>query len=180
MTQAQATKGLHKNRQFESIIGAAHWASALVNGDQSDITTEEAIQISAWRKRNRVANVLSVEENSEQFTWSYRVYVPDAPEGVTGGNVASYYCEVKPAPRPLSPRKAYDRARLVYDALVNRVYACAPNDRTVFSECLKLAPEALRKELDAASSLLVKAECDAVSAGKAYRSTSGSLIWNRR
>ena len=37
--------------QIRTITAPAHWASALVNGDQSGMTTEDVIAMNAWRKR---------------------------------------------------------------------------------------------------------------------------------
>lgn len=74
------------------VTGPAYWASALVNGDQGGLTVEEVIQINAWRKREGIKCVLGTKEDSERFTWAYRLYAPECD--CDGGAVLDYICEV--------------------------------------------------------------------------------------
>lgn len=71
------------------------------------------------------------------------------------------------------------RARKAHDKIVSAVFACAPNTQTRFSDCLKLASDALRATYDSTQSTLIKAECDAIEKGRAYRSTFGHITWYR-
>jgi hypothetical protein len=76
-----------------------------------------------------------------------------------------------------SIKKTIEGIRAKYDATVKLVYACAPNQVTPFSECLKLAPPDLRTQLEALNSQMIGAECDAVSTGKAWRNERGHIMW---
>jgi hypothetical protein len=71
------------------------------------------------------------------------------------------------------------KARAVKDAMIDRIYALAPDNQTPFSECLALASHDMREAFYASQLALINAEEDAVSAGKAYRASFGLLIWNR-
>lgn len=75
--------------QANTITAPAHWASALVNGDYSGLDDSEVRQLWAWKSRERVT-IVSTVEDSERFTWHYRLYNPFAPRGITGGNVLDY------------------------------------------------------------------------------------------
>lgn len=72
----------------ETITGPAHWASALINGDYSDLTTEECAQVAAWLKREGITSICGIADNSERFTWSLRLYAPEC--NASGGNVCNY------------------------------------------------------------------------------------------
>ncbi len=64
------------------------------------------------------------------------------------------------------------------DKVVGRVYAYGTSvDR--FFTCLEKAPEDLRQEYDRLHSACIELEAEAVSAGKAYRNSHGSLIFYR-
>ena len=83
------------------------------------------------------------------------------------------------ATRQTSHKARVGKARAAKDALVDRIYACAPNNQTPFSGCLALAPRDLVLKFEAAERSLIEAEMAAVSAGKAYRASFGLLTWNR-
>lgn len=85
------------------------------------------------------------------------------------------------ATRQTSHKARVGKARAAKDALVDRIYACAPNNQTPFSGCLALAPRDLVLKFEAAERTLIEAEMAAVSAGKAYRASGGFglLLWNR-
>jgi len=78
-----------------------------------------------------------------------------------------------------SIKRQVDAARKAYDKTVDAVFKLAPNMNTKFTDCLALAGDELREKLETAYSKVICLECDAVSAGKAYRGTFGSLIWYR-
>ena len=71
------------------------------------------------------------------------------------------------------------RAAKRKEKLIQAIYACAPNDTTPFSECRKLAPQAVRDAFYNADLDLLNAEQAAVSAGKAWRASFGMLTWYR-
>lgn len=76
---------------ISEITGPAHWASALVNGDQSGLTAHEVVKLNAWRSREGIKTVLGTAEDSERFTWSYRLFAPECD--CDGGTVIDYICE---------------------------------------------------------------------------------------
>lgn len=51
--------------QFETYVLPAHWASVLINGDESGLNDEEQFQFEAW---------------STKATWGYCVGVEGEPE----------------------------------------------------------------------------------------------------
>lgn len=79
---------------FETITGAACWASYLINGDASGIDAEEKAHADAWLAREGVLHVVDCEDEA-RFTSFYQLYDPLA--GCSGGNVLDYVCEVRPA-----------------------------------------------------------------------------------
>ena len=80
----------------------------------------------------------------------------------------------------MSAKKRVERARKVRERLGNQIFALAPDDRTRFNDCLKLAAPELREAYWVASRAEIEAEAEAVSTGRAYRDSLGGLIWNRR
>ena len=63
------------------ITAPAYWASALVNGDFSGLTTEESNMLNAWYEAEGRPNVVSIADDPEtgepqeaRFTWSYELY----------------------------------------------------------------------------------------------------------
>ena len=77
-----------------------------------------------------------------------------------------------------SIRKQVDAARARKDRAVNVIYACALHGNMKFSECMAQASQDQRTEYEASVLALMDIEQQAVSAGKAFRSSIGSLIWN--
>ena len=80
----------------ETITLPAYWASALVNGDYSGLTDSEAAICREYEAR-LAADGLSIadvardddgEGQEARFTWSYRLYCPEA--GCDGGEVLDY------------------------------------------------------------------------------------------
>lgn len=60
-----------------TVTAPAYWASALVNGDQSGLTTDEVIALNAWRKRELFPgeSVVGIEDDAEpRFTKFYWLY----------------------------------------------------------------------------------------------------------
>lgn len=80
---------------------------------------------------------------------------------------------------PLSHKKIVARAHKTREKIVDQIYALAPNWQTKFSDCMKLASPELRAAYDESLSAYIKAEYDAIAAGKAYRSESGMFVWSR-
>jgi hypothetical protein len=78
----------------------------------------------------------------------------------------------------ISIKRQVIAARKRNDALVNRIYACAPDNQTRFTDCLKLASFELVREYDLNRRTIAELEYAAVAAGKAYPAKSGGLIWN--
>ena len=84
-----------KHQKTDIVTLPAHWACALINGDYTgfDFSCEdggEARRCSA--AEDRLADdgwsVVSMVDDSERFSWSYRLY--DAGTDVDGGDVADY------------------------------------------------------------------------------------------
>lgn len=69
------------------ITGPAYWASALVNGDQSGLTTDEVIRLNAWlaKELSPRESVVCCSEES-RFTWHYALYGGEC----AGGDVLDY------------------------------------------------------------------------------------------
>lgn len=73
--------------QLHTIEAPEHWASALVNGDFSGLTTAEAMQVQAWRERELPADAsICGCADEARFTWHYRLFGGDAD----GGSVLEY------------------------------------------------------------------------------------------
>jgi hypothetical protein len=68
-------------------IGAACWASYLVNGDASGLTDDERKLADAWCDRELGPNDAIVDCGEAYFTWSYGLYT-GAP--FRGGDVVDY------------------------------------------------------------------------------------------
>jgi hypothetical protein len=79
----------------------------------------------------------------------------------------------------VSLRKQVAAARKTNDKITQAIFACAPDNNTVFSECLKMASDELREKHYAIQSRIIELECEAVSKGKAWRGAFGMLVWNR-
>ena len=75
---------------IETVTGPEFAASYLVNGDSSGLEACDIAAIDAWVKREGVASVHAIEDDSERFTWSGALYFP---EGETAGlTVCDYIC----------------------------------------------------------------------------------------
>jgi len=75
----------------ETFEAPTHWAPALINGDWSGLDSAETHELLAWIDANKdIGSIVSVDSESERFTWNYRIYNPFAPEGVRGGSVCEY------------------------------------------------------------------------------------------
>lgn len=73
-------------RRKEEVILPAYWASALVNGDWSGLTDDEAVSIRRTLMRYRGWRFVSCSD--EFFTWGYFLY--DLYSDTQGGMVSSY------------------------------------------------------------------------------------------
>jgi hypothetical protein len=78
-----------------------------------------------------------------------------------------------------SLKKQVEAARKRLDKARDAVYAFAPNGQTVFSECLKLASANVVTAYETARDSVYDLEAEAVAKCKAYRSSSGGIIWYR-
>jgi hypothetical protein len=77
------------NMTIESdvITGPAHWAIALIGGDESGLEADEAAKLNAWCEQIKPWYVVGIVEDQEPyFTWSYDLYGGDAK----GGDVIDY------------------------------------------------------------------------------------------
>ena len=72
----------------ETIDAPAAWIMALIYGDYSEMTSDDCAAIRAWRERELPsdASIVGTVEDSERFTWSYRLYGGTA----AGGTVCTY------------------------------------------------------------------------------------------
>ena len=74
--------------QSTTITLPSYWASALINGDTSGMTPDEIDQMNRTLALHDGWTVVGDVEDSERFTWSYRLYAPFAD--CEGGNVMDY------------------------------------------------------------------------------------------
>lgn len=67
------------------VTGPSHFASAAINDDYSGMTDKE---IEAFRRWSALitGSIVSIVENSERFTWHYRLHGGD----YEGGEVCDY------------------------------------------------------------------------------------------
>lgn len=77
--------------KFETITLPSHWASYLINDDDSGLDTEEAAYIVGTMVREGVRNVVDVTDDSERFTWHYRMYGGTADGGTVCDFIAEMY-----------------------------------------------------------------------------------------
>jgi len=68
-------------------IGAACWASYLINGDASGLSDEERARADAWCERELGPNAAIVDCGEPYFTWHYDLHT-GAP--YRGGDVVDY------------------------------------------------------------------------------------------
>lgn len=73
---------------IEATTSAApsYWACYFINGDCSHMTDAEIAIADAWQHRQEPWYVVSIVEDSERFTWHYRLHGGDAE----GGDVCDY------------------------------------------------------------------------------------------
>lgn len=79
----------------DTVTAPAHWASALINGDWSDLDGDEAARCSRfidWIKPARVVSIRDDEYSAESmdpyFVRNMSLYAPSAP--ALGGDVLDY------------------------------------------------------------------------------------------
>jgi hypothetical protein len=77
---------------IETITGAAHWASYLINNDSSSLDDSERALADTWRKLNRIASVIDCEDEA-RFSWHFGLHTGS---DFAGGEVVDYTCEVQP------------------------------------------------------------------------------------
>jgi hypothetical protein len=77
--------------QFDKLIGAAHWASYLINGDASGLTDEEIALADKWLVANEVLDVVDCDEEP-RFTWNYDLHTGDK---FRGGSVVEYTVRIE-------------------------------------------------------------------------------------
>lgn len=79
-------------------VGAASWASYLINGDSSGLEPREVELADKWQERLAPAYVVSVlsdddgESESPWFSWSYGIHTGD--DSCTGGDCLTYIAHV--------------------------------------------------------------------------------------
>lgn len=82
-------------------IGAAHWASYLINGDDSGLEEGESALCDKWAESLAPAFVVDVaragdgEAMESEFTWSYGLHTGD---NCAGGDVLTYITHCQPGP----------------------------------------------------------------------------------
>ncbi|WP_408902518.1 hypothetical protein [Methylobacterium radiotolerans] len=94
--------------QYASTITLpSHWACYLINGDASGLDDGEAERIAAHLNAELPADaaIVDVIEDSERFTWSFRLYGGDA----SGGDVADFTV-LQPGARAAVQRAGADDA----------------------------------------------------------------------
>lgn len=74
--------------KVKTVTGPAAFASALVNGDQSSLTTEDVIALDKWRHYYLAPgdSVVSTTEDEPSFSWLYWLY----DERSRGGDLIDY------------------------------------------------------------------------------------------
>jgi hypothetical protein len=73
--------------ELKIVRGAAHWASYLINGDDSGLTELERIQADAWCDRELENGEQVVDCGEPYFSWSFGAYTGIA---VKGGDLVDY------------------------------------------------------------------------------------------
>jgi hypothetical protein len=73
--------------QTRTLIGAAYWASALINGDRSGLSDEEKIALDRWMKIELKEDESVIDCGDPYFSWSYALFThADA----NGGDLVEY------------------------------------------------------------------------------------------
>lgn len=70
--------------ETHTITFPAHWASAVVNGDESGLDDAEIARMNAWLEDELAGGwyVVSTTEDEPRFTWSYDLYGGNADGGM--------------------------------------------------------------------------------------------------
>jgi hypothetical protein len=79
-------KALEEAVESDTITGPSYWASYLINGDDSGLSPEEKAQCDAWQKSIEPWYVVGMEDDTERFTWQYRLHGGET----AGGSVVDY------------------------------------------------------------------------------------------
>ena len=76
--------------EVDTVTLPAHWACALINGDESGLDDSDLIELEAacCRLDKDGWYVVSDVEDSERFTWQYWLYAPESD--CAGGSVLDY------------------------------------------------------------------------------------------
>lgn len=72
--------------RVDTFTAPAHWASYLVNGDSSGLNPDDIRAADSWLASIAPWRIVSDVEDSERFTWSYRLHGGTAE----GGSVLDY------------------------------------------------------------------------------------------
>lgn len=72
--------------KVDEVTAPAHWLPYLINGDASDMDAADLEACHEWQGKIRPFYVVSDVEDSERFTWSYRLHGGTAE----GGTVCDY------------------------------------------------------------------------------------------
>lgn len=81
-------KALEEGIESDTVTGPAHWASYLINGDDSGMTDEEIAACNAWQKKLEPWYVVSTADDDEpRFTNSYDIH---SGTDIRGGSVIDY------------------------------------------------------------------------------------------
>lgn len=80
--------------RFETITAPEYWASALINNDRTSLSEDESAMLDRWLAREgiRASDFVSCDDEP-RFTWSYRLYCPEAE--CAGGSVLDYTYQVR-------------------------------------------------------------------------------------
>jgi hypothetical protein len=88
-------------------VGPSHWASYLINGDDSGLEEHEVKACDAWQQSLAPFYVVSTADEEPWFTWHYRVHGGDAE----GGEVITYILHRQ--------RRKYTRKVKAFNVMVN-------------------------------------------------------------
>lgn len=75
---------------FETVKGAACWASYLINGDASGIDEAERALCDAWCKHSTVADVVDCADEAH-FSWYFGFHTGHT---CSGGDLLEYTCRM--------------------------------------------------------------------------------------
>jgi hypothetical protein len=94
------------NREVEEITAPSHWASYLINGDDSGMEPEEVAACNEWQDKIKPWYVVSTTDEEPRFTWSYKLYGGTA----AGGEVMDYVCYKENTPETAAPMEMEEDA----------------------------------------------------------------------